>query len=128
MKKFIAIALSVLILLGSTELSMAIHYCPMAKKTTISFSEVKSCCAGNEMPGKCCKNTQLVVKKVEDSFKSAENIQTPQPQTTAFLLAWVNAILPSFNQSAFAPNLFVEHAPPDSPPVTFPILYRSILV
>jgi hypothetical protein len=127
LKKVISILLVFLILLSSTGICFAIHYCPMSKKTTFSFTNVNTCCSKKGMTNKCCKNTKIQFEKIKDNYTPSQVSKTPTPQTSSFLLAYVQSFL-SISIKKENRDLFLKYHVPPNNSVSLIILNRTILI
>ena len=127
MKKIISITLAFLILLSSTGICFAVHYCPMSKKTTFSFTNENTCCSKKGATNKCCKNTKIQFEKIKDNYTPAQVSKTPAPQISSFLLAYVQSFLFTSIKKENCDLFLTYHAPPDHS-VSLIILNRTILI
>ncbi|CAN5418081.1 hypothetical protein BH10BAC1_BH10BAC1_06990 [soil metagenome] len=126
LKKILVIAFSFLIIISSSGFIVSIHYCPMSKKTTFSLNEANSCCSKKGKVNKCCKNTQIKIKKIEDDYASSEITKTSASELISFVLPYIEIF--TFSNSTVKNTLSVNnHAPPDLP-ISRVIFFRSIRI
>jgi hypothetical protein len=125
MKKSSCIALSLLIILSSTSISFATHYCTMSKKTTFSFFQIKNCCSKTSKKNNCCKNKQFKVEKIKDNYTPSATSKIPIP--VALMFVFTQPTYNFFKEETKAPLSVVAHSPPLRQ-VSLTILNRAILI
>lgn len=99
----------------------------MTKKTTFSLTQIKDCCSKKGVKSTCCKNTQIKLEKIKDNYTPSDISKTPKPESSLFVLAFVNSFLFTSTQNDNRDLFLTYHAPPGKS-VSRTILYRAILI
>ena len=127
LKKAISILLAALILLSSTGICFAIHYCPMSKRTTFSLHEMKSCCSSKAKKDDCCKKRNVKFEKIKDNYTLSQVTKAPNSDLLLFALAFTKSFLLLPTQNNDCDLRFSNHEPPDRS-VSLVILNRTFLI
>ena len=127
MRKFTSILAALLILVASTGMTVALHYCGKSIQDVAVFGKGKPCCGGMEMPSGCCHDEKVEIKS--DNFSIAQQIA--HAGFVSFLIYEMAYPVLDFSvhfqnsQSHFLTHLDKPH-PPDGPDIV--ILVQSFLI
>jgi hypothetical protein len=127
LKKIISILLAFVIILSSTGICFAIHYCPMMKKTNFSLHEMKNCCSSKSQKNDCCEKKNIKIEKIKDNYTPSQISKTPNSQLSLFVLSFVKSFLFSTINND-KNDLFLSYHEPPNHPVSLIILNRTILI
>ncbi len=125
-KRSIALLLIPVVLLCTTGGVIFVEHCAMSKSPSYSLSTEQECCCSKEVHDLCCNQTTIVIKKTEDHFFTSTFSVIPF-EHLSYLVGPV--FVPQFNGWVvrLSEQYSQDHAPPDIP-VSFTILYRSLLI
>lgn len=124
-KRAISILLVPIVLICTSGGVFYMEKCGMSKNPTYSLSEGKQCCCSKAMHDKCCKQSKIVIKKIEDNYFSSASANIPLIKSLQFTLP-VLPSLPMLDISVSSQVLAFDHAPPNS--ASLSVLYRSLLL
>ena len=125
-KKAISILLIPVILVFSSGITVFAEHCGMRKTPTYSLSVEQSCCCSKEVHEKCCHQTKVEIKKIKDSFSTSSSTPLPLIQFSSFIFP-VSQSISIFSYFTAVNDYTQDHAPTE-PPLSYCLLFRSLLI
>ncbi|HET7819859.1 MAG TPA: hypothetical protein VFL70_11175 [Bacteroidia bacterium] len=115
-----------LILISSSGGVVFMERCAMSKLPSYSLIEGKKCCCSQSQHDQCCKETKIVIKKIEDDYSSSVSANIPLIQSFQFTLPTPPSIS-LFDMAVSKRILTFDHAPPNTS-TSLSVKYRRLLI
>jgi hypothetical protein len=128
LKRFVSILLIPAMLICTSGGTMYREQCAMSRIAAYSLIPGKLCCCSKTAHNKCCHESKLVIKKIEDNYNASVSAGIPsiKLQRISFLPFSSGSLVCGLAIPGYAPVF--AHSPPDNRCAFLSVRYCSLLL